>query len=64
MTHTVTILTDHKGVARPKANGDENIVDVQAVVQYKISDLPNYLFLVDDPGDIERGVNPGSPDVP
>ena len=42
--------------------GDENIVDVQAVVQYKISDLPNYLFLVDDPGDIERGINPGSPD--
>ncbi len=27
MTHTVTILTDHKGVARPKANGDEYIVD-------------------------------------
>ena len=60
--------SDGFAVAQPVTNeslmitGDENIVDVQAVVQYKISDLPNYLFLVDDPGDIERGVNPGSPD--
>ena len=27
MTHTVTILTDHKGVAKPKVNGDEYQVD-------------------------------------
>ena len=42
--------------------GDENIVDVQAVVQYRISDLKNFLFEVDDPGDVDRGVSPGSPD--
>ena len=42
--------------------GDENIVDVQAVVQYRISSLKDYLFSVDDPGDIERGITPGSPD--
>ena len=27
-THTVTILTDHKGVAKPKVSGDEYVVDV------------------------------------
>tara|TARA_R110000824_G_scaffold34623_18_gene109664 strand:- start:458 stop:808 length:351 start_codon:yes stop_codon:yes gene_type:complete len=27
-THTVTILTDHKGAARPRVNGDEYVVDV------------------------------------
>ncbi|MBJ83557.1 MAG: FtsH protease activity modulator HflK [Acidimicrobiaceae bacterium] len=42
--------------------GDENIVDVQAVVQYKIADLRNFLFEVDDPGDNDRGVMPGNPD--
>ena len=42
--------------------GDENIVDVQAVVQYRIFNLKNFLFSVDDPGDIERGVNRGFPD--
>lgn len=42
--------------------GDENLVDVQAVVQYKISDLRNYLFAVDDPGERDRGVDPGKPD--
>jgi len=42
--------------------GDENIVDVQAVVQYRIADLPNFLFKVDDPGDSDRGVSAGSPD--
>ena len=42
--------------------GDENIVDVQAVVQYRISSLKDYLFSVDDPGDIERGITPGFPD--
>ena len=42
--------------------GDENIVDVQAVVQYRISDLQNFLFEVDDPGDAERGIAAGSPD--
>ncbi len=42
--------------------GDENIVDVQAVVQYRISSLQYYLFEVDDPGDADRGVRPGQPD--
>lgn len=42
--------------------GDENIVDVQAVVQYRISDLKQYLFEVDDPGDVDRGISAGSPD--
>ena len=27
-THTVTIIADHKGVARPKVVGDEYVVDV------------------------------------
>lgn len=42
--------------------GDENLVDVQAVIQYKISDLRNYLFSVDDPGEKDRNVDPGKPD--
>jgi membrane protease subunit HflK len=42
--------------------GDENIVDVQAVVQYRIADLRNFLFEVDDPGDADRGVAPGNPE--
>ena len=29
--------------------GDENLVNIQVVVQYRISDLPNYLFKVWDP---------------
>ncbi len=42
--------------------GDENIVDVQVVVQYRISNLRNFLFEVDDPGDPDREVSPGLPD--
>lgn len=42
--------------------GDENIVDVQVVVQYRISNLRDFLFEVDDPGDPDRGVASGSPD--
>ena len=42
--------------------GDENIVDVQAVVQYRISNLRNFLFEVDDPGDPDRGVSAGLPE--
>ena len=42
--------------------GDENIVDVQMVVQYRISNLRNFLFEVDDPGDPDRGISPGMPD--
>ena len=32
-------------------SGDLNIVDVQMVVQYRISNLNNFLFKVDDPGE-------------
>ncbi len=42
--------------------GDVNIVDVQAVIQYKILDLKDFLFEVDDPGDPDRGISPGRPD--
>ena len=42
--------------------GDENIVDVQAVVQYRIADLTSFLFEVDDPGDADRGIPSGRPD--
>jgi len=42
--------------------GDLNIVDVQMVVQYRINDLANYLFQVDDPGDIDREIRTGAPD--
>ena len=42
--------------------GDENIVDVQAVIQYRISNLKNYLFLVDDPGEPDRQIPSGAPD--
>lgn len=41
---------------------DVNIVDVQAVIQYKISNLTNFLFNVDDPGDVDRGIPSGQPD--
>ena len=27
MAHTISILTDHKGTARPRVNGDEYMVD-------------------------------------
>ena len=43
-------------------SGDLNIVDVQMVIQYTIKDLSNYLFKVNDPGEPERGIEPGSPD--
>jgi len=42
--------------------GDENIVDVHAVVQYVISNLEFFLFRVDDPGELGRDVAPGEPD--
>ena len=42
--------------------GDENIVDVQVVIQYRIGSLQNFLFEVDDPGDTDRGVPQGNPE--
>ena len=43
-------------------SGDLNIVDVQMVVQYRISNLNNFLFKVDDPGEPPRGIPEGRPD--
>ena len=43
-------------------SGDLNIVDVQMVVQYRISNLNNFLFNVDDPGEVGRGISEGRPD--
>ncbi len=43
-------------------SGDLNIVDVQMVVQYRISNLNNFLFNVDDPGEPIRGIPDGRPD--
>ena len=42
--------------------GDANIVDVQAVILYRISDLHDFLFEVDDPGEADRSVGRGEPD--
>ena len=42
--------------------GDENIVDVQMVVQYRIDNLPYYLFNVSDPGEKVRDIKEGRPD--
>ena len=42
--------------------GDENIVEAQAVVQYRISDPKAFLFEVDDPGENFRNVDEGQPD--
>ena len=43
-------------------SGDLNIVDVQMVVQYRISNLNNFLFNVDDPGELARNIPDGRPD--
>lgn len=42
--------------------GDENIVDVEAVVQYRIANLRDFLYEVDDPGDPDRDIPAGRPD--
>ena len=43
-------------------SGDLNIVDVQMVVQYRISSLNDFLFNVDDPGEPNRAIPEGRPD--
>ncbi len=46
-------------------SGDLNIIDVQMVVQYDIKNLSNYLFKVDDPGELagtRRNIPAGRPD--
>ena len=42
--------------------GDLNIVDIQLVVQYRISNLREFLFQVDDPGEPGRGIPAGRPE--
>ena len=42
--------------------GDLNIVDIQLVIQYRVSDLKQFLFQVDDPGEPARGVPSGRPE--
>jgi membrane protease subunit HflK len=42
--------------------GDENIVDVQMVAQYRIRNLRDFVFNVDDPGDPDRDIGAGRPD--
>lgn len=42
--------------------GDLDIVTVQLVVQYRISDLEKFLFRVGDPGDPDRDPRAGRPD--
>jgi membrane protease subunit HflK len=42
--------------------GDLNIVDIQMVVQYRIVNLREFLFKVDDPGDADRDPRTGRPD--
>ena len=36
--------------------GDENIVDVEMVVLYRISSIRNFVLNVRDPGDLDRGI--------
>ena len=43
-------------------SGDLNIVDVQMVVQYRIKNLNDFLFNVDDPGEQGRNIPEGRPD--
>ena len=43
-------------------SGDLNIVDVRMVVQYNISNLTDFLFRVNDPGEPARNIDQGEPD--
>jgi len=54
-------ISDQSGEAL-MITGDLNIVNVQMVVQYRIADLEKYLFRVDDPGEILRGIERGNPE--
>ena len=55
-------MTSDVGVEALMITGDLNIVNVQLVVQYKIADLEKYLFRVDDPGEVIRGIGRGNPE--
>ena len=54
-------ISDQAGEAL-MITGDLNIANVQMVVQYRIADLEKYLFLVDDPGEVLRGIGQGNPE--
>ena len=59
---TPTGAISDQGVEALMITGDLNIVNVQMVVQYRIADLERYLFRVDDPGEVLRGVGRGNPE--
>ena len=43
-------------------SGDLNIINIQMIVQYRVSDLEQFLFRVDDPGEQDRGISAGRPE--
>ncbi len=57
------VVTTFQNEAR-MITGDLNVVDAQLVVQYKIGDLQDFIFLVSDPGDPDRvgTIEPDSPE--
>ncbi|MFH1560850.1 MAG: FtsH protease activity modulator HflK [Chloroflexota bacterium] len=60
-TTSTGAVSDERGEAL-MITGDLNIVNVQMVVQYRITDLEKYLFRVDDPGEVLRGIGQGNPE--
>ena len=61
LTTTTGTATD-QAVEALMITGDLNIVNVQMVVQYQISNLESFLFRVDDPGEVLRGIEQGNPE--
>jgi membrane protease subunit HflK len=61
LTTTTGTVTD-QAVEALMITGDLNIVNVQMVIQYQISNLESYLFRVDDPGEVLRGIEQGNPE--
>jgi membrane protease subunit HflK len=61
LTTATGTITD-QAVEALMITGDLNIVNLQMVVQYQISSLESYLFRVDDPGEVLRGIEQGNPE--
>ena len=59
---TPTGAVSDQNVEALMITGDLNIVNVQMVVQYRIANLKDYLFEVDDPGEVLRGIEQGNPE--
>ena len=59
---TPTGAVSDQNVEALMITGDLNIVNVQMVVQYRIANLKNFLFEVDDPGEVLRGIEQGNPE--